>query len=302
LGEHKEAGHARAPGRASWGADAPARQRCAAAPVGRPLPDGRLYYLLHVKPSKFGRARVIPIGDQLGRAVAEIIQYVRAFYRSCEVPACDRRDEHEKRPLPRVPYLLQGRSYPARSIRIPARSIRTRSAGGCGRLRAPQQPHPVRVIQALLGHTTVTTCDDLRELHPSELVESYRRSAASAPTFYGPAATSPPSAEDWAAFAAGCSLRDMGTPRLRAADRRTLPARAGLPRLQPRPAGRRARCPLSGACSPATAGHSTAPAKSVNLPDRWPPVSSRSHGSAAPCNGRRRLSDDAAGALKAAAC
>lgn len=143
--------------------------------MGRPLPDGRLYYLLHVKPSKFGRARVIPIGDQLGRAVAEIIQYVRAFYRSCEVPACDRRDEHEKRPLPRVPYLLQGRSYPARSIRIPARSIRTRSAGGCGCLRAPQQPHPVRVIQALLGHTTVTTCDDLRELHPSELVESYRR-------------------------------------------------------------------------------------------------------------------------------
>lgn len=81
--------------------------------LGRPLPDGRLYYLLHVKPSKFGRVRVIPIGDQLGRAVAEIIQYVRAFYRSCEVPACDRRDEHEKRPLPRVPYLLLGRSYPS---------------------------------------------------------------------------------------------------------------------------------------------------------------------------------------------
>ena len=240
MGEHKEAGHARAPGRASWGAHAPARQRCAAAPVGRPLPDGRLYYLLHVKPSKFGRARVIPIGDQLGRAVAEIIQYVRAFYRSCEVPACDRRDEHEKRPLPRVPYLLQGRSYPARSIRIPA---------------------PVMI------YANSTPANSSRA--------TGGRCAASAPTFYGPAATSPPSAEDWAAFAAGCSLRDMVTPRLRAADRRTLPARAGLPRLQPRPAGRRARCPLSGACSPATAGHSTAPAKSVNLPDRWPPASSR---------------------------
>ncbi|MFE9692419.1 hypothetical protein [Micromonospora sp. NPDC005806] len=32
----------------------------------RQLGDGRVYYLLHVKPSKFDRARVIPIGDQLG--------------------------------------------------------------------------------------------------------------------------------------------------------------------------------------------------------------------------------------------
>jgi site-specific recombinase XerD len=29
--------------------------------------DGRTYYLLHVKPSKFDRARVSPIGDGLGR-------------------------------------------------------------------------------------------------------------------------------------------------------------------------------------------------------------------------------------------
>ena len=29
----------------------------------RSLPNGSLYYLLHVKPSKFDRARVIPIGD-----------------------------------------------------------------------------------------------------------------------------------------------------------------------------------------------------------------------------------------------
>ena len=33
----------------------------------RKMPDGRIYYLLHIKPSKFDRARVIPIGDGLGR-------------------------------------------------------------------------------------------------------------------------------------------------------------------------------------------------------------------------------------------
>jgi site-specific recombinase XerD len=31
----------------------------------RQLPDGRVYYLLHIKPSMFDRARVIPIGDGL---------------------------------------------------------------------------------------------------------------------------------------------------------------------------------------------------------------------------------------------
>ena len=40
----------------------------------RQLPDGRVYYLLHIKPSKFDRARVISIGDGLGRVIAEIIR------------------------------------------------------------------------------------------------------------------------------------------------------------------------------------------------------------------------------------
>jgi hypothetical protein len=40
----------------------------------RKMPDGRIYYLLHIKPSKFDRARVIPIGDGLGRVLAEIIR------------------------------------------------------------------------------------------------------------------------------------------------------------------------------------------------------------------------------------
>jgi len=45
----------------------------------RSLSDGRIYYLLHVKPSKFDRARVIPIGDSLGHVLAEIIRHVRRF-------------------------------------------------------------------------------------------------------------------------------------------------------------------------------------------------------------------------------
>lgn len=46
----------------------------------RSLPDGRLYYLLNVKPSKNGQTRLLPIGDGLGRVLAEIVRHVRAFY------------------------------------------------------------------------------------------------------------------------------------------------------------------------------------------------------------------------------
>ena len=41
----------------------------------RPHVDGRTYYLLHDKPSKVDRARVIPIGDGFGRVIAEIIRH-----------------------------------------------------------------------------------------------------------------------------------------------------------------------------------------------------------------------------------
>jgi hypothetical protein len=37
----------------------------------RHLPDRRIYYLLQIKPSKYDRARVIPIGDGLGQVIAE---------------------------------------------------------------------------------------------------------------------------------------------------------------------------------------------------------------------------------------
>jgi hypothetical protein len=55
----------------------------------RKMPDGSLYYLLHVKPSKFDRARVIPIGDGLGRVIAEIIRHVKRFHGTDQVPVCD---------------------------------------------------------------------------------------------------------------------------------------------------------------------------------------------------------------------
>jgi hypothetical protein len=83
---------------------------------------------------------VIPIGDQLGRVLAEIIRHVRDFHGSDTVPACDRRDEHEKRPLPTAPYLLQARTFPAA---INTNTIRGRLrvlslAAGAGTPTAPR--------------------------------------------------------------------------------------------------------------------------------------------------------------------
>ena len=79
----------------------------------RQLADGRVYYLLHIKPSKFDRARVIPIGDGLGRVIAEIIRHVKRFYGADAVPSCDHWDHHEGLPRPRAPYLLQGAKHPS---------------------------------------------------------------------------------------------------------------------------------------------------------------------------------------------
>ncbi|MGH9251069.1 MAG: tyrosine-type recombinase/integrase, partial [Acidimicrobiales bacterium] len=198
----------------------------------RRLHDRRLYYLLHVKPSKFGRARVVPIGDQLGQVIAEIIRHVRDLYHSNEVPPCDRRDEHEKRPLPRAPYLLQGMRHPStvntNTIRGRLRWLSgqagARHADGsplvltphdCRRVFASEHLNahtPVHVIQALLGHATINTVMIYAKLYPTELVEEYRKAMRGLyGDVYGPDATTTPTAEEWAAFAASCSLRDMGT-------------------------------------------------------------------------------------------
>ncbi len=100
----------------------------------RKMPDGRIYYLLHIKPSKFDRARVIPIGDGLGRVLAEIIRYVKRFYNSESVPVCDHWDLQEKRPRPPAPYLIQGIHHPSAAG---IQTIRTRIRGLDHRASAP---------------------------------------------------------------------------------------------------------------------------------------------------------------------
>lgn len=79
----------------------------------RHMPDGRVYYMLHVKPSKYNRARVIPIGDGLGRVIAEMIRHVKSLNGATEVPFCDHWDHHEKRPLPRAPYSVRAPRHPS---------------------------------------------------------------------------------------------------------------------------------------------------------------------------------------------
>ena len=74
--------------------------------------EGRTYFLLHVAPSKFDRARLIPIGDALGKVLSELIRRVKRFYGLDHVPPVHNFDIHERKPLPRAPYLLQGADAP----------------------------------------------------------------------------------------------------------------------------------------------------------------------------------------------
>jgi len=194
--------------------------------------DGRVYYMLHVKPSKYDRARAIPIGDGLGRVLAEIIRHVKNFYGAETVPFLDRWDRHERRLLPRAPYLLQGAGHPsamsATSIRgrLSAVSIAAgarRSDGtplvlrphDCRRVFASEHLNnntPVHVIQALLGHATVDTVMVYAKLYPQHLLEEYRKTVRGLyRAVHGEASLRNPSAAEWAAFEASCSVRDMGT-------------------------------------------------------------------------------------------
>jgi len=194
--------------------------------------DGRIYYLLHVKPSKFDRARVIPIGDGLGRVIAEITRHVKRFYGTEQVPVCDRRDNHEKRGAPRAPYLLQGAKHPGpigvttirgRLARLSARAGARRADGeplvlhphDCRRAFASEHLNnntPIHVIQALLGHASIDTVMVYAKLYPDQLVEEHRKAMRSAYIqFHGPESTRNPTLEEWAAFSASANLRDMGT-------------------------------------------------------------------------------------------
>jgi integrase len=198
----------------------------------RKMPDGRIYYLLHIKPSKFDRARVIPIGDGLGRVLAEIIRYVKRFYKSEAVPVCDHWDLQEKRPRPPAPYLIQGIRHPStagiQTIRSRIREISIdagarRSNGSplvllphdCRRVFASEHLNnntPVHIIQALLGHASPDTVMIYAKLYPSQLIEEYRKTVRSLyNAYYGEGGLKNPTAAEWAAFTASCNLRDMGT-------------------------------------------------------------------------------------------
>jgi integrase len=198
----------------------------------RSMPDGRLYYLLHIKPSKYDRARVIPIGDGLGRVLAEIVRYVKRFYNCTSVPVCDHWQQSEKRPRPPAPYLIQGIRHPSaagvQSIRNRIRGISIaagarRSDGSplvvlphdCRRVFASEHLNnntPVHVIQALLGHASPDTVMIYAKLYPGQLVEEYRKTVRSLyNAYYGEEGLKNPTAEEWAAFTESCNLRDMGT-------------------------------------------------------------------------------------------
>ena len=198
----------------------------------RKMPDSRIYYLLHIKPSKFDRARVIPIGDGLGRVLAEIIRYVKRFYNSESVPVCDHWDLQEKRPRPPAPYLIQGIRHPStagiqtirsriREISIAAEARRSDGSAlvllphDCRRVFASEHLNnntPVHIIQALLGHASPDTVMIYAKLYPSQLIEEYRKTVRNLyNAYYGGDGLKNPTVEEWGAFTANCNLRDMGT-------------------------------------------------------------------------------------------
>jgi len=198
----------------------------------RKMPDGRLYYLLHVKPSKFDRARVLPIGDGLGRVIAEMVRHVKRFHGTSHVPVCNHWNLAQKMPRPPAPYLIQAIRHPSAPglqtirARIKAVSVgaEARRADGsplvllphdCRRVFASEHLNnntPVHVIQALLGHASLDTVMIYAKLYPSQLIEEYRKTMRGLyNAHYGEDGLKNPTAEEWAAFAASCNLRDMGT-------------------------------------------------------------------------------------------
>lgn len=198
----------------------------------RRMRDGRLYYMLHVKPSKYDRARVIPIGDGLGRVLAEIIRHVKSFYGMDTVPFCDNWDHNEKKVLPRAPYLLQGAGHPSAISRKAITSrLRTISRGAgarrsdgtvlelrphdCRRVFASEHLNnntPIHVIQALLGHATMDSVMVYAKLYPQQLVDEYRKTVRGLyNAIHGEESFRNPTAAEWAAFEVSCSMRDMGT-------------------------------------------------------------------------------------------
>lgn len=194
--------------------------------------DGRTYFLLHVAPSKFDRARLIPIGDALGKVLSEIIRHVKRFYAVNHVPPVDNFDFYERKPLPRAPYLLQGRTRPHVIGRTTIREMLagiSRRAGArahdgqpllvhphdCRRVFASEHLNngtPPHVLQALLGHERLDTVMIYAKLYPGTLVDAYRRHVRGIyRSVHGDDVLRAPTAEEWDALARSCDLRDMGT-------------------------------------------------------------------------------------------
>ena len=198
----------------------------------RRLPDGRAYYLLHIKPSKNARARLLPVGDGLGHVLAQIVAHVRAFYSSEAVPAIETWDSHENRPRPRAPYLIQGAGQPRGMAPTTVRERLKRISLAAGAKRSDGEPlylrphdgrrvfasehlnnnTPVHVIAALLGHADLNTVMVYAKLYPRTLVEEYRKAVrGSFLAVHGPESLRNPSAEEWEELSRSCEVRDMGT-------------------------------------------------------------------------------------------
>lgn len=137
----------------------------------RQLPDGRIYYLLHIKPSKCDRARVILIGDGLGRVIAEIASRVKAFY-------------WKRRPSLRSPRLhLQGPIADS-ALFTP----------GCGTFVSDIYPDDTSTAAEPF------VIDGYRAAMRGLYTDIYDVDALKAPT-----------ADEWVAFTGSCNLRDMST-------------------------------------------------------------------------------------------
>jgi hypothetical protein len=197
-----------------------------------------------------------------------------------------------KTKLQSAPYLIQGIRHPSTAgiqtirTRIHEISIAAearRSDGSplallphdCRRVVASEHLNnntPVHVIQALLGHASPDTVMIYAKLYPSHLIEEYRKTVRSLyNAYYGEAGLKNPTAEEWAAFAASCNLRDMGTHLC------ALPTGEHCPKgliclgcaLRSR---RKVRCRSFGACWPATSAAWRLREVTANLPDRLRPA------------------------------
>ena len=186
-----------------------------------------------MKPSKFDRARVVPIGDGLARVIAEIVRHVQEFYGTTAIPSHRMWCSYEKEWRPAAPYLFQGvTGHP--SV-VDHNTVRARLAGlaqGAGISRSDGtpltlRPHdcrrmfasehlnnstPVHVVQALLGHATIDTVMIYAKLYPSTLVEEYRKTLHKVYQAHGgDDAFAAPTMAEWRELDAACVMRDMGT-------------------------------------------------------------------------------------------